>query len=165
MVGDNFWELKQTELISYARLWNNPTKDPGANKPAAYLESVRSVFDGSDQPLTPILEAINSPEFATFVESSGIDAPAVEINPHLCGSDMLQQFIEEGKRCVAASIDTHSDGNISLSASAEEAVFNVRVVFHGTSDSNISSILRHGLDPTLRKGQAYGQVSFAQALV
>ena len=42
-------------------------------------------------------------------------------------------------------------------AESTDKEFNVQIVFHGTSESNIESILSSGLDPLLRRGQQFGQ--------
>jgi len=48
---------------------------------------------------------------------------------------------------------------LKICAESTDKEFNVQIVFHGTQESNIESILSKGLDPSLRKGQSYGQES------
>mmetsp|Transcript_1963 Transcript_1963/g.3994 ORF Transcript_1963/g.3994 Transcript_1963/m.3994 type:complete len:281 (-) Transcript_1963:1490-2332(-) len=52
----------------------------------------------------------------------------------------LKKFVDEGDNCQKS-----------------DSEFDVRLAFHGTAEKNIQPILQHGLDPSLRKGQIYGQ--------
>lgn len=104
------------------------------------LQSVFAMVEGSKTcHLSSIMELVGSAKFVEFVERSGIEDVAVQLNPHVQGSEMYQDFIEEGIQLI---------GNDN---------YHVRIVFHGTPEYNIESILRNGLDPNLRKRQAFGQ--------
>lgn len=104
-----------------------------------YRENVQSAFTTTEGTVPPIFEQITSSAFASFVKLSKIVGPTVEINPGIFGSDLYSAFSEEGIKC------SQSDS------------YDVQIVFHGTSEANIESILRNGLDPTLRLGQRFGQ--------
>jgi RNA:NAD 2'-phosphotransferase (TPT1/KptA family) len=52
----------------------------------------------------------------------------------------MQKFIQEDKDCFEKGDK-----------------YDVKVLFHGTDERNVDAILRDGLDPSLRKGQSYGQ--------
>ncbi|KAL9188919.1 hypothetical protein ACHAXT_011409 [Thalassiosira profunda] len=118
-----------------------------------YKEDVNSLLDNEsdENPLShlaSVFKRLYSKDFTDFVESSGLKSPKVEVNPHLLKSGLYAPFVEEGKRLCAASSkegDKGSDDHV------------VRIVFHGTSEANVESILCNGLDPSLRKGQAHGQ--------
>ena len=108
-----------------------------------YEEKVASVFNLSrskEAHLAPILERITSSDFLNFVSVTLTDGCSVELNPHLFeGSLLSDSFIQEGLHC-----------------SSDRGNFCVRVVFHGTAPTNIDAILKNGLLPEKRCGQAYG---------
>ncbi|KAL7539910.1 hypothetical protein ACHAWF_006542 [Thalassiosira exigua] len=108
-----------------------------------YKERVNHLFstaNKSKHSLKHLIRQIRSDDFLWFVGLSEIKAPTVVTDPHIFESDKHQRFVEECVKC-----------------SAEEECYDVRVVFHGTAEINIQSILRDGLDPSLRRGQTYGQ--------
>jgi len=114
-----------------------------------YQEKVKSVFteNMSGGCLPDIHEQIQSESFVKFVEVSHIKGPRITINTRIFQSSIYQAFVEECKTC----------------AESTEKEYNVQIVFHGTARSNIESILSNGLDPSLRRGQSYGQGEYFAA--
>ena len=93
---------------------------------------------GADDPLQPLRAIVSAPEFIdkAAIPRSFSKKPEICLNADCApGTALHTKFVEACRR--------HSDRN-------------VEIVFHGTDDSNISAILRNGLDPSLR-GTAHGQ--------
>lgn len=88
-------------------------------------------------------KACVAPAFAKYWENyAGLEAPYFYINPHLqVGTHSV----------IAASTSKTSKDTTVLPKTAQ-----LGVVFHGTASKNIDIILKEGLDPARRNGQAYG---------
>ena len=104
-----------------------------------FQESVKSTFNANNGEL-PWMIKISSDEFLHYIKEHGISAPSITKNPYLNEARLCQSFVEEGIRC-----------------SQKAEGYNVRIVFHGTDECNVDAILSGGLNPSLRKGQSYGQ--------
>jgi len=89
-------------------------------------------------------KACLSPDFLTLCEHAGFQNPTFHSNPHLKNSDTLS---------IPASTDKFVKG---LGELKEETTVCLGLAFHGTKGVNIPSILKNGLDPKRRRGQAYG---------
>ena len=121
--------------------------------------------------LTDIMKYIQSEHFINYVRNFDIKEPTVTANPHILsmnsvgtllgagrvramkqasyaagGFGTCNEFVEEGKRCAGMGDKYH-----------------IQIVFHGTLESNIRNILHNGLDPSLRRGQAFGQGEYFAA--
>lgn len=92
----------------------------------------------ADKKLDPFYKFGESEQFRSFIENAGLSGATFQANKeHLSPSSPLYQRFTE-----------------SLWDSPDSST--VSVVFHGTSPSNIPIILKDGLDPNKRRGQAYG---------
>jgi len=76
-----------------------------------------------------------SAEFGAFVSLYGLGQPSFKASPHL---------------------ETLSFDKFTKAWNHLEPDSNLAIVFHGTSERNVPGILANGLDPTRRRGQAYG---------
>lgn len=142
---DSFGEIKPSELNSYVQLSLQPSRQRDHTL-FFYQEKVKSVFTenmSGGNCLSGIQKQIESEGFLNFVELSHIEAPSITINTSIFQSDIYQAFVDELKAIAESASEQHY----------------VSLVFHGTQESNIESILSNGLDPSLRKGQSYGQES------
>ena len=82
---------------------------------------------------------LESPEFLNACENGGLESPNFTWNkPH---ETLVSRFTEK---------------TLLLSQAKPRTEVTLSVVFHGTSASNIDSILRYGLDPNRRLRQAHG---------
>ncbi|EJK47104.1 hypothetical protein THAOC_34200 [Thalassiosira oceanica] len=86
------------------------------------------------------LDDVWTDSFKQYAEQFGLSGVTLEPVPTLIHTEMFQKFIVEGNKCCAQSCESE-----------------VRLAFHGTAEWNIQPILRDGLNPSLRRGQSYGQ--------
>ena len=91
----------------------------------------------SDTFVPTVLERCGSDSFVAFVIGAGLDNPSFTPNPNCVpGNRVHDRFVQ-------------ACHNLSDSSS-------LAIVFHGTNENNIPAILKDGLDPQKRIGQAYG---------
>jgi len=146
-VQDSFGEIKPSDLHRYAQLSLQSSRQRDDTL-FFYQEEVKSVFTFENMTCLPgIQEHIQSDRFVKFVELSHIKRPRITINTRIFQSDIYQAFVDELKAIAESASEQHY----------------VSLVFHGTSESNIESILSNGLDPLLRRGQQYGQGEYFAA--
>ena len=108
-------------------------------------------------PLSLLEEAVKSELLLDFANDHGVEGGSIEMNPFLSvDSYLYKAFVNEGTACVGERAGR--DGVIvQENREAAQSKLFVRIVFHGTRESNIESILRNGLDRRMRSRQAYGQ--------
>jgi len=84
-----------------------------------------------------VLEKCGSDSFLSFVKRAGLGKPSFTPNPD-CGpgNSVYDRFVEASRLLPDPA--------------------SLAIVFHGTHENNIPAILKDGLDPKKRKGQAYG---------
>lgn len=117
-----------------ARYYNRtlPTSDGSRtcfSKPKSEVSSISDL-------ITQSKNFCLSNTFQAFVSSSGLGAPCFKPSPYLLQSFAHDKFTKEWDHLA-------QDSRLSI-------------VFHGTSEQNILSILTNGLNPSLRSGQAFG---------
>ena len=94
---------------------------------------IRNRFDFTEQ----FRQACVSESFRIFAEKWGLEAPVFTANALAkAGEKVYDRFYAACKKLPA--------------------VGSLAVVFHGTAEENIEKILNEGLNPLLRRGQAYG---------
>ena len=88
-----------------------------------------------------------TPEFESQFEAAGFTNARFHPNPYYLGGRVNSNPVYQ--RFVKALQDIPSN-------TTDGACCSLGIVFHGTSSENISTILKNGLDPLRRKGQALG---------
>ena len=157
-LGDDVGKMGLRDLHNAAKLHRHATMNHNAT--FCFERNVQSVFSvgvgASNGTTLSLLEnKIMSSDFLDFAHHHGVEGGSVEMNPFLSvDSDLYKEFMSEGKKCVAER--TNGDATEENREAAKSELC-VRIVFHGTHEKNIESILSNGLDPQMRSGQAYGQ--------
>mmetsp|Transcript_20684 Transcript_20684/g.42213 ORF Transcript_20684/g.42213 Transcript_20684/m.42213 type:complete len:794 (-) Transcript_20684:2841-5222(-) len=157
-VGDDLGKLGLRDLYNAASLHRHVTMDHGAT--FFFERNAQSMFSvgvgaSNGSTLSLLQDTVASRDFLDFADHHGVEGGSVQMNPFLSvDSDLYKTFMSEGKKCVAERANTDSTEEKGESVQSELCV---RIVFHGTHEKNIESILRNGLDPQMRSGQSYGQ--------
>ena len=147
-VEDSFEKVKPSQLHRYVKISLQSSRQRNDTL-FFYQEEVKSVFTFETMTCLPgIQEHIQSDRFVKFVEMSHIKGPRITINTRIFQSDIYQAFVDEMK---------------AIAESADAGQHHVSLVFHGTLESNVESILSNGLDPSLRRGQQFGQGEYFAA--
>jgi hypothetical protein len=107
-----------------------------------YSTTASNLFRGKSRAekenfMSGFLRECASPDFRQFVTYWGLENPRFERNVHaVMGNHVFDRFLQ-----ASANFPDMST---------------LAIVFHGTFERNIPHILRDGLDPKIRSGQAYG---------
>uniref|UniRef100_A0A7S3L720 PARP catalytic domain-containing protein n=1 Tax=Amphora coffeiformis TaxID=265554 RepID=A0A7S3L720_9STRA len=112
-----------------------PSVECSGTSYSLHLSELNGAKLTNEQWLQQVQDHCSSLDFLQFCERAGIQGPQFEW--HNAGHDLMERFFAA---CRAKS-------NTDQSAA---------VVFHGTAIANVNSILKFGLDPNKRRGQAFG---------